>query len=100
MYSMNPTPFINPDNFAPARFGTINTMLGLIIPFGFVVITLIALIVLIRGAFFFITAGGDKAKLESGKNTILYVSLGIVVIFTSFFLVRLITTIFEIPFLL
>jgi hypothetical protein len=97
---MNPTPFINPDNFAPARFGTINTMLGLIIPFMFILISLIALAILIRGAFYFITAGGDEHKLESGKNSFVYASLGIIIIFMSFFLVRILTTIFEIPFLL
>lgn len=97
---MNPTPFINPENFAPARFSNINTMLGLIIPFLFVVISLIALAVLIRGSFLFLTAGGDEHKLETGKNAFLYASLGITIIFISFFLVRIITTIFEIPFLL
>lgn len=98
--SMQPTPFINPGNFAPARFGNINTMMGLIIPLMFVFISLIALSVLIRGAFLFITAGGDEHKLETGKNSFLYASLGIIIIFTSFLAVRIITTILEIPFLL
>ncbi|KXK10472.1 MAG: hypothetical protein UZ22_OP11002000776 [Microgenomates bacterium OLB23] len=97
---MAPTPFINPDNFAPARFGTINTMLGLVVPFLFVVISLIALGVLFKGAFMFITAGGDSHKLEAGRKTFLYASVGIVIIFTSFFVVRIIATIFEVPFLL
>lgn len=97
---MAPTPFINPDNFAPARFGTINAMLGLIIPTLFILISLVALFVLLKGAFTFITAGGDEHKLETGKNTFLFASLGIIIIFTSFFVVRIITTILEIPFLL
>jgi len=97
---MTPTPFINPGNFAPARFGNINSMLGLLIPLMFLGISLVALAILIRGAFYYITAGGDEKKLESGKNSFLYASLGIVIVFISFFLIRLIASIFEIPFLL
>ncbi len=97
---MSPTPFINTDNFAPARFATINSMLGLLIPVMFIGITLIALVILFRGALTIMTSEGDEAKFVKGKETFKSASLGIIIIFISFFLVRLITRIFEIPFFL
>lgn len=97
---MKPTPFINPESFAPARFGNINTLLGLIVPLMFTGLTLLALIVLIKGAFTFLTAGGDSTKMENAKKTFQMASVGVIIIFISFFLVRLIASILEIPFLL
>ena len=97
---MSPTPFINPGSFAPARFGTINALLGLVVPLMFTVVTLVALVILIKGAFTFLTAGGDSAKLEEAQHTFQMAGVGVIIIFISFFLVRLIAHVLEIPFLL
>lgn len=47
-----------------------------------------ALIFLIIGGFKWITAGGDKTKVEAARNTIVGAIIGLVVVFLSFFVIN------------
>lgn len=47
-----------------------------------------ALVFLIIGGFKWITAGGDKTKVEAARNTIVGAIIGLVVVFLSFFVIN------------
>lgn len=51
---------------------------------------LIALILVIFGGFKYMTSGGDQKAVESGKKTIMWAIIGLVVILLSFAIVRFI----------
>lgn len=53
----------------------------------------VALILLIIGGAKYITSKGDPAKVESAKKTITWTLVGLVLIFLSFFIVGLISSI-------
>jgi hypothetical protein len=95
-----PTSLINPESFAPARFATINSLMDIIVPLLLIGAALVALALLAKGAYTYITAGGDATKIEEAKSTMIHVSLGILVVTISFLIVRLITFITDVPFLL
>lgn len=65
------------------------------------VMTIIAIIwfifVLLSGAYSIITAGGDKAALESGRKRITSGLVGLVVVIAGIFIVDLIGTLIGIP---
>lgn len=52
----------------------------------------IALIMFIYGGFHWMTAGGNEEKVKKGRDTLLWAALGLVVIFSSYAILR---TIFE-----
>lgn len=62
----------------------------------FVVAVLIALAFLIFGGIKWILSGGDKAGVEGARNTIVAALVGLVIVFLSYFLLRLILSIFGI----
>lgn len=63
----------------------------------FVIVTALALGYLIWGGIKWITSGGDKSKIQGARSTIIYALIGLVVIFLSFFIVNVVTTIFNTP---
>ncbi len=52
------------------------------------VVGLVAVIMVIVGGFKMITSGGDSNKLSSGRNTVLYAIVGLVVVATAQFIVQ------------
>lgn len=96
-----------PDNNAGAGGGTTfwslcsldittGNPVGKIINLAFVIATLIALAFLIFGGIKWILSGGDKAGVETARNTIVAALVGLVIVFLSYFLLRLIFSIFGI----
>ncbi len=96
---------------APMFFREIGTMLGIITPlvpagpslldmtmgvvnFILSVIGVIALIMLVIGAFMYLTAAGDESRIDTGKNIVKYSIIGITVSLASIVLVRLVVGFF------
>lgn len=53
---------------------------------------LIALVLIIYGGIMYITSKGDQAKIDTAKKTLTYAIVGLIIIFFSFFIVGLIST--------
>ncbi len=79
----------------PLRISRIDDIVGLIINgLIFVAIPVVTLMVLI-GAFQMLFSGGDPAKFENGKKTILYAVIGLVVIIVSRGVADIVVSIFR-----
>ena len=61
-------------------------IVGAVVTFILVVAVLIALFFLIWGGIRWITSGGDKAKVESARGTIIAAIVGLVIAFLAFFI--------------
>lgn len=59
---------------------------------------LIALIYLIFGGIQWISSGGDKTKLQSARNKMVYAIIGLVVAFLAYFIVGLVSAFFRVDF--
>lgn len=59
-----------------------------------IIATLIALFFLIWGGIRWVTSGGDKAKVESARNTIIAAIIGLVIAFLAYFILTLVLSIF------
>lgn len=86
--------------FPPACIANISDLTNLIVPLIFLVSTLVLLGVLIFAGFRIITAGHDQEALQTAKRTITFAIIGILFIFLSFFLVRLVSSLLGVDFLL
>ncbi len=63
----------------------------------FVVAILLALAFIIWGSIRWIMSGGDKTKVQSARNTLIYAVVGLIFIFLSFLIINLITYFFNVP---
>lgn len=59
-----------------------------------IIATLISLFFLIWGGIRWVTSGGDKAKVESARNTIIAAIIGLVIAFLAYFILTLVLSIF------
>jgi hypothetical protein len=71
-------------------------MVSNIITILFIVAALIALFFLIWGGIKWILSGGDKAKVESARSTIIAALIGLVITFLAFFLLTFVLGLFGI----
>lgn len=62
----------------------------------FIIVALLALVYLIWGGIKWVMSGGDKAKVDAARKTIIYAIIGLVFIFMSFFIINFITTFFNV----
>ena len=67
----------------------IGPIVGAAVTFILIVAVLIALFFLIFGGIRWITSGGDKAKVESARGTIIAAIIGLVIAFLAFFILSL-----------
>ncbi len=77
--------------FSAADIGRI---IGVIVTTLLILAAIIALLFLIWGGIRWITSGGDKAKVESARNTIISAIIGLVIAFLAFFILTLILNFF------
>ena len=70
----------------------IGTSLATIIQFLFVVAVILALGFLIYGGIRWITSGGDKAGVETARNTIIAAIIGLIVVFLAYVIINLVLT--------
>ena len=64
----------------PLEYETIGELIDAIIKFIFYIAVVIAPLVIIIGAFYLLTAGGDPKKIGTGKNIIIYTLIGLAII--------------------
>ena len=64
-------------------------IVGTLVTFILIIAVLIALFFLIFGGIRWITSGGDKAKVESARGTIIAAIVGFVIAFLAFFILSL-----------
>lgn len=74
------------------RFGTGENGIGLLLQ-GFIGLLMVAAFILafvflVIGGIGFISGGGDKAKVESSRNKIIYAVVGIVVVLAAFAIIN------------
>jgi hypothetical protein len=67
------------------------------ITIAFIVAVIIALFFLIYGGIKWIMSGGDKAALETARNTIIASIIGLVLVFSSFFILNITLNFFGLP---
>lgn len=58
-------------------------------------LSVIAVIMILLGAFFYITAGSDEGKLDRGKNLIIYGMVGVAVAILAFAIVTFVGSILQ-----
>ena len=64
----------------PLRYGTLEGILGAIANFLFAISIPLVVIMIIIGAFYLVTAGGNDQKISTGKKIITWAVIGFVVI--------------------
>jgi hypothetical protein len=79
-----------------ARIANFGTILNVIIPIFMLGAALIFLAMLIMGAFTFLTAGGNPENMKKAQGTLFSAVLGILVVASSYLIVKLITYFFKI----
>ena len=82
------------DIFAPAQAGLVDikTVVNIIVKNAFTIAGIITFVLLIFSGFQFIVAAGsgDTKKLESAKKAITSAVVGLIVIFTSYWIVQIV----------
>lgn len=76
--------------------GNFGSIVGTLVTVAFVIAVVIALAFLIWGGIRWIISGGDKAGVESARNTIIAAVIGLVIVFLSYFILSIILNFFEI----
>src|SRR5258708_25535409 len=74
---------------------SIPTVVSTAITIILVAAVLIALFFLIWGGIRWILSGGDKAKVESARNTIIAAIVGLVIAFLAFFILTIVLSVFN-----
>ncbi|MBP9690948.1 hypothetical protein KBD81_02605 [Candidatus Woesebacteria bacterium] len=85
-------PKVNPT----ARFDSINTLLGIIVPTVTVIAAVMFGAMLMFAGIKIATAGGEPEKIQSAQQTATYAVMGILIIVLSYLVVRLLGYIFQI----
>lgn len=74
----------------PMKSNSIPDLIGVVIKNLLSVLGAISLLMFIIGAFKWITSAGNQEKVKSGTNTMAYAALGIILVFASYMLVKLV----------
>src|SRR4030042_2038245 len=74
-------------------FDYFNTVLPTLITIGFVIGAVIFIFIFIAGAFQWITAGGDKGKLEDARHKITHAIVGLVILLLVYFIIQMVNMI-------
>lgn len=80
------------ENGDVAKLSCIPVVINNVINAALVFSGVIALILIIYSGIKYITSRGDQTAIESAKKTLTYAIIGLIVIFLSFFIVNLIST--------
>lgn len=71
---------------------TTNTLIGRIINALLGIVGSIALLMFVYGGFMWLTSGGAEDKIKKGKETLVWASLGLVIIFSAYALLNFVLT--------
>lgn len=83
-------------NFAPAKFVTFDIFLGVLLPLAMAVAAIIFLVMILRGAYTWLTAGADPKNVENAQRTITFAFIGIIMVVISFFIVKLLASVLQV----
>jgi len=75
---------------------TINEIVSKAFPFIFALAGVGLLLMIIAAGFTLMTSAGDAKKMEAGKNRLTFAIVGFLIIFTAFWIVQLLGTMFGI----
>lgn len=90
------TPFVNPTNFPAARFFDLSTLLNIIIPNLVIAAAILFAGMLAYGGFMFMRSTGKAEDIKKAQQVIIYAVAGLIIVLSSFLLVKLIASIFDI----
>ncbi|MBI2055696.1 MAG: hypothetical protein HYT42_02280 [Candidatus Sungbacteria bacterium] len=82
-----------PTTGSPTTCGAVRTIFNNIATFGQGIIFTVSAVVLVIGAFFLVTSGGNEDNLKRGKDFVLYAVIGIIVGLAAFGLPKLVETV-------
>jgi len=74
----------------PIEYNTFGELTKAIINYIYKIAFILAPLFIVIAGFYFITASGDPAKIETGKKIILYTSIGLLIILLSYGLIAVI----------
>lgn len=77
------------------KFKTLSSLVTVALPYLFAIAGLILFAYLVWGGFDYLTSLGDPKKAEAGKNKITYAVLGFIIIFATYWLVQIISRLFN-----
>mgnify|MGYP000399453097 CR=1 FL=1 len=92
--------FSNPAVNPVAQFSNLSKVLNQVLPTIMVVASLVCLALLLMGAFSYVTSSGEQEKVQKARKTITYSIIGLVLIFLSYLMVRVISFVTGIPLLI
>ncbi len=92
--SLNPCPTGQFSKLCGLDSTKIGTVISTIVTVVLIAAAIIALFFLIWGGIRWITSGGDKAKVESARNTIIASIIGLIVALLAYFLITLVLSFF------
>jgi hypothetical protein len=75
-------------DFEPANLACINVLLGNLVQALVMLAGLALFVMILIGGFNYLTSAGDAKKAESGRNTIFWAIVGIVVMVSSYAIIR------------
>ncbi len=85
-------PLVNPE----IKDGNIGDIINLLIPYIFTIAGLVLFIMLIMGGFGLLTSGGNPDKVNAAKGKLTSALIGFVIIFVSYWLMKILEIIFGI----
>jgi hypothetical protein len=74
----------------PIKYNDVVTLIGGVIKFALGSFGAIALVMFIVGGIIWMTSQGDPAKVKKGLDTLVWAALGIVVVFSSYALIKMV----------
>lgn len=77
----------------PLEYETFGELIDAIIKFIFYIAVVVAPLMIIIGAFYLLTAGGDPKKIGTGKNIIIYTLIGLAIVMLARGLIAMIESI-------
>lgn len=77
----------------PLEYETFGELIDAIIDFIFYIAVVVAPLMIIIGAFYLLTAGGDPKKIGTGKNIIIYTLIGLAIVMLARGLIAMIESV-------
>jgi len=87
---------INPTTFAPAKFANVSIFVNLLFPLIIIGAAVIFLVMLLLGAFSWITGAGTPENMKKVQGTFTFAVLGLVIVLISYLAVKLIASLLKI----
>lgn len=84
----------NPDTNPIAKFKTFSSILNLVIPLLITGAALVFLVMLLMGAYRWLTGGDNPELIKKAQQTIVYSMIGLVIVIISFLVVQVIGRLF------